>query len=254
LQKKVEAERLKLATEGRMEQRARTKELEGKLEALIKEFEAQLKDTVKAIDDKTVAQKIARDSALRIAGLRREFSEQFKSTVVAHVTGADGGEGTKVADRARAARVGDMVRLKSLGREARVVRVIDAKMLEVSVGSMKMKVPRSDVAEVVAAVAEKKRGGVTLSTASGSDDSDYMSSEINVIGKTADEAESEVERFVERAFLAGLPSIRVVHGVGMGILRRTLREFLKKHPHVVGVSEPPYNEGGQGATIVELRQ
>ena len=81
-----------------------------------------------------------------------------------------------------------------------------------------------------------------------------MTSEINVIGRTADEAESEVERFVERAFLAGLPRIRVVHGVGMGILRRSLRDMLRKHPHVVDVTEPPYNEGGQGATMVELRQ
>jgi len=40
----------------------------------------------------------------------------------------------------------------------------------------------------------------------------------------------------------------------MGILRRTLRDFLVKHPHVTGVTEPPYNEGGQGATMVELRQ
>jgi len=63
-----------------------------------------------------------------------------------------------------------------------------------------------------------------------------------------------VQRFVERAFLAGLPRVRVVHGVGMGVLRRTLREFLKNHPHVTSVAEPPYNEGGQGATIVELRQ
>jgi DNA mismatch repair protein MutS2 len=100
----------------------------------------------------------------------------------------------------------------------------------------------------------KRRGGISVSTASNSDDSDFMTSEINVIGRTADEAESEVERFVERAFLAGLPRIRVVHGVGMGILRRTLRDFLVKHPHVTGVSEPPYNEGGQGATLVELRQ
>jgi DNA mismatch repair protein MutS2 len=100
----------------------------------------------------------------------------------------------------------------------------------------------------------KRHGGISVSTSSSSDDSDYISSEINVIGRTADEAESEVERFVERAFLAGLPRIRVVHGVGMGILRRTLREFLGKHPHVTSVTEPPYNEGGQGATIVELRQ
>ncbi len=73
-------------------------------------------------------------------------------------------------------------------------------------------------------------------------------------GRTADEAEAEVDRFVEQAFLAGLPQIRVVHGVGMGILRRTLRDFLRKHPHVTLVEEPPYNEGGQGVTMVSLRQ
>ena len=75
-----------------------------------------------------------------------------------------------------------------------------------------------------------------------------------MIGRTADEAEMEVQRFLDQAFLAGMPGIRIVHGTGMGVLRRTLREFLKKHPHVVSVTEPPHNEGGQGATLVELRQ
>ena len=259
LQRKLDAERQRLATEGRAEQQARTRELERQLKSLIEDFESQLRDTVKAIDDKTVAQKIARDSALRIAQLRREFSEQFQSTVVAHAE-TDQGAQKKVADRQRDPAVGDLVRLKSLGREGRVARVIDAKTLEVAVGAMKMRVPRSDIAEVVAVAKEtpvqsaRRRGGVTVATSSGSDDSEYMTSEINVIGRTADEAESEVERFVERAFLAGLPSIRVVHGVGMGILRRTLREFLRNHPHVASVTEPPYNEGGQGATMVELRQ
>ncbi len=159
----------------------------------------------------------------------------------------------------REPKIGDLVRLKSLNREGRVVRVVDTKTLEVAVGPMKTRVLRDDIAEIIALAekpleAVKRRGGITVSTTSNSEDSDYMSSEINVIGRTADEAESEVERFLERAFLAGLPRIRVVHGVGMGILRRTLREFLGKHPHVTSVSEPPYNEGGQGATIVELRQ
>jgi DNA mismatch repair protein MutS2 len=252
----VVRERLRLEQEGRAEQQARTRELEKQLKALIEDFESQLKDTVKAIDDKTVAQKIAKDSALRIARLRREFSEQFQTTVVAHNTSPEE-KAKKVAERQREPRVGDTVRLKSLNREGRVVRLIDAKTLEVAVGAMKTRVPLSDIAEVMAfaenqSAAPKRRGGVSVSTGSG--DSDYMTSEINVIGKTADEAESDVERFVERAFLAGLPRIRVVHGVGMGILRRTLREFLNRHPHVTSVSEPPYNEGGQGATIVELRQ
>jgi DNA mismatch repair protein MutS2 len=78
-------------------------------------------------------------------------------------------------------------------------------------------------------------------------------SEINVIGQTVDDASREVEKFVDRAFLAGLPRVRVVHGSGMGILRKALRQLLRQHPHVASVAEPPQNEGGGGATVVELR-
>jgi DNA mismatch repair protein MutS2 len=254
-EKKLAYERMILEVEGRKEQQARTKAMEGQLKSLIEDFEAQLRDTVKAIDDKTVAQKIARDSALRIAQLKREFSAQFQSAVDEH-TATPQQTAAKTATRDREPRVGDLVRLKSLNREGRVVRLIDAKSLEVQVGPMKTRVPRSDIAEVVAAAdtprQAAKRGGVNIAGAGG--ESDYITSEINVIGQNADDAEADVARFVERAFLAGLPRIRVVHGVGMGILRRTLRGFLKNHPHVTSVTEPPYNEGGQGATIVELRQ
>ncbi|HXS13652.1 MAG TPA: Smr/MutS family protein [Acidobacteriaceae bacterium] len=268
--RKLNSERQRLQQEGRAEQQARTRELERKLESLLRDFESQLRDTVKDIDDKKIAQKIARDSALRIARLRREFSAQFQTTVAEHTADDNRAQspGTK-SDQPREPRVGDLVRLRSLNREGRVVRVIDANSLEVSFGTIKTRVPRSDIAGItpvheppaesirrrggrVPAELARLRGGITLSTSSGGDD--MLSSEINVIGRTADEAESEVERFVERAFLAGLPRIRVVHGVGMGVLRRTLRDFLRKHPHVVSVTEPPYNEGGQGATIVELRQ
>ncbi len=254
-------ERLRLEQEGRAEQQTRTRELERRLQNLIEVFEAQLRDTVKAIDDKTAAQKIARDAALRVARLKREFSQQFQSTVAAHQESSPAAAGENPPPRqADEPQPGDLVRLRSLNREGRVLRVLDRKTLEVAVGPMKMRVRSSDVAEVVARSASRedglgsrsaRRGGVTVSTAA---DSDFISDEINVIGRTADEAESEVERFLERAFLAGLPRIRVVHGVGMGILRRTLREFLSRHPHVASVSEPPYNEGGQGATLVELRQ
>jgi DNA mismatch repair protein MutS2 len=83
---------------------------------------------------------------------------------------------------------------------------------------------------------------------------DDMRMEINLIGRTVDEATEELEKYLDRAFLAGLPRVRVIHGHGAGILRRGVREFLKSHPHVAGVAEAPQNEGGQGATLVELRQ
>jgi DNA mismatch repair protein MutS2 len=78
-------------------------------------------------------------------------------------------------------------------------------------------------------------------------------SEINVIGQNVNDATREVEKFVDRAFMAGLPRVRIVHGSGMGILRKALRQFLQQHPHVESVAEPPQNEGGGGATVAELK-
>ena len=138
-EREIARERLRLETEGRAEQKARTKELEAKLNSLIGEFEGQLRETVKAIDDKAVAKKIAREAGSAVARVRREFAEQFNSTVVAHTTGADkndpaaqaGGRGVSAV---RAVKVGDLVKLKSLGREARVERVIDDKNFEVPGG------------------------------------------------------------------------------------------------------------------------
>lgn len=260
-ERELTRERLRLETEGRAEQKARTRELEGKLYSLLEDFAYQLRETVKAIDDKTVAQKISRDSERRMATLRREFSEQFNSTVVAHTTGADKNDPAAQPHLPKGIKVGDLVKLKSLGREARVTRVIDGKNFEVAVGTMKMRVPQNDIAEVTPVVAvspgqsnleaARRRGGITIQTTS---NSDSVPLEINVIGRTADEAQDEVSRYLDQAFLAGLPHIRIVHGTGMGILRRTLREFLRNHPQVTSVTEPPHNQGGQGATEVELRQ
>ena len=244
-------ERTRLELEGRNEQKQRTRELEGKLNSLLEDFSAQLRETVKSIEDKTIAQKIARDSATRVARLKREFSEQFNSTVVAHISGADKTDGSKQPKGEVEIRVGDVVKVRSLGREGRVNRVLDGKTLEVAMGQMKMRIPRADIGGVLPAADAGGRGGVNVRTAQ---DPDYVASEINVIGRTADEAEGEVERYLDQAFLAGLPRVRIVHGTGMGVLRRTLREYLKRHPHVTGVTEPPHHEGGQGATIVELRQ
>jgi DNA mismatch repair protein MutS2 len=257
-ERELSREKARLEVEGRVEQKARTKELEAKLNSLIEDFAYQLRETVKAIDDKAVAQKIARDSDRRMATLRREFSEQFNSTIVAHTNRADKNDPAAQPHIPKGIKVGDLVKLKSLGRQARVDRVIDAKNFELSMGPMKMRAAIDDIAEVESVKvdtpleAARKRGGITVATTN--DDTDYMTSEINVIGRTADEAQTEVERFLDRAFLAGLPRIRIVHGTGMGVLRRTLREYLRSHPHVTTVTEPPQNQGGQGATEVELRQ
>jgi DNA mismatch repair protein MutS2 len=106
----------------------------------------------------------------------------------------------------------------------------------------------SRAAENPVAAARSKGVSVVLES-----ERENVPSEINVIGHTVDDAAREVEKFIDRAFLAGLPRVRIVHGSGMGILRTALRQYLQKHPHVETVAEPPQQEGGAGATVAELR-
>jgi DNA mismatch repair protein MutS2 len=250
----LEKEKTRLATEGKKEQQAKVREMEKKLDALFKDFEYHAREAVNAIQDRAAAQKLSKDAERRMAKLRREFREQFDSTVVAHSTGADRGDPHAQPQLVKHVSEGDTVKLKSVGRPGRVARRIDENQFEVEIGAMKMKIAREDIAEVVTPAATPVQAararGISVSLER---EDATVPSEINVIGRTVDEATSEVEKFLDRAFLAGLPRIRVVHGSGMGILRKALRQYLQKHPHVVSIAEPPQNEGGGGATVVELR-
>ena len=255
-EKELEAETLKLAAEGKKEQQVKVREMEKKLEALFKDFEYHAREAVNAIQDRAAAQKLSKEAERRIAKLRREFREQFDSTVVAHSTGADQRDPHAQPSLVKHVSEGDTVKLKSVGRPGVVTRRLDDRHFEIEIGAMKMKVAREDIAEVIvraadSPVAAARARGISVSL--GRADSGGVPTEINVIGRTVDEATSEVEKFVDRAFLAGVSRVRVVHGSGMGILRKALRQFLQKHPHVAAVSEPPQNEGGGGATVVELR-
>jgi len=253
-EEQLEKEKQRLAAEGLKEQRSRVRELEKKLEDLLRDFEYRARETVAAVQDRAAALKLSKDADRRIAKMRRELREQFDSAVVAHSTGADVGDPDAQPHAVRHVEEGDMVKLKSLGRTAMVKRRIDQDTFEVEMGAMKMRVPRSDVAEVVAHASNPVQAARARGISVSLEKEDLSTpSEINVIGQTVDDATREVEKFVDRAFLAGLPRVRVVHGSGMGILRKALRQYLQKHPHVVSVTEPPQNEGGGGATVVDLR-
>jgi DNA mismatch repair protein MutS2 len=254
-EKELEREKASLAADGRKEQQAKIKEMEKKLETLLRDFEYQAREMVNAVQDRTASLKLSKDAERRISKLRREFSEQFDSTVVAHSTGADRGDPNAQPQVVKHVSEGDTVKVKSVGRPAMVSRRIDENHFEVEIGAMKMKIARDDIAEVLSRAADSpvkaaRARGISVSLER---ENDSVPSEINVIGRTVDDATREVEKFVDRAFLAGLPRVRVVHGSGMGILRKALRQYLQKHPHVEAVTEPGQNEGGGGATVVELR-
>ena len=246
----------RLEAEGAQEQRTKTREFERKLDSLIRDFEYQIREAVNAVQDRAAAQKLSKQAEQKIAKMRREFKEQFDASVVAHKTGADRNDPNARPHEVKHVSEGDTVKLKSLGRTAVIKRKIDENNFEVEMGAMKMKIARDDVAEVfprsgTSPVASARAKGITVSL---KDDDAHAPTEINVIGQNVDQATEVVEKFLDRAFLAGMPRVRIVHGSGMGILRKALRQYLQKHPHVANVTEPPQNEGGAGATVVELRE
>jgi DNA mismatch repair protein MutS2 len=258
-------ERKKLEREGDVEQRKRTRELETKLASLLKDFEFQMRETVRAIEDRVGQQKLSKEAERRILRLRREFQESFNQTVVAHRTGADVGDVNAQPHVLKHIAVGDQVLLKSMNKIAVVQREVEKDLFEVALGPIKMRVKRDECSapsplggeseqgkqfDPLAAARKQKGVHVTVTSAN----TDDLRMEINLIGRTVDEATGELEQYLDRAFLAGLERVRIIHGHGAGVLRRGVREFLKGHPHVATIAEAPQNEGGQGATLVELRQ
>ena len=260
-QKELDDEKSRLALFGKTAQQAKIREMEQKLESVLRDFEYHAREAVNAVQDKAAAQKVSKEAERKIAKLRREFREQFDSTVVAHASGADEGDPHAQPQMVKQVFEGDSVKLKSTGRAATVLRRLDDSHFEVAMGAMKMKIARDDIAAVLSSAVNRSRSadspvkaarahGISVSL---ENEGQNAPSEINVIGFNVDDATRAVEKFVDHAFLAGLPRVRVVHGSGMGILRKALRQALQQHPHVQSVAEPPQNEGGGGATVVELR-
>ena len=257
-------ERKRLEREGDVEVRNRVRELEAKLASLLKDFEFQMRENVRAVEDRAAQQKLSKEAERRITRMRREFQESFNQAVVAHRTGADQGDQNAQPHLLRHIAPGDSVLLKSMGKVAVVQREVEKDLFEVALGPIKMRVKRDELSEPpglgadsgkgradpLAAARKQKGVHVTVTSAN----TDALRAEINLIGRTVDEATDELEKYLDHAFLAGLPRVRIIHGHGAGILRRGVREFLKSHPHVAGIEEAPQNEGGQGATLVELRQ
>src|SRR2546423_145150 len=147
-------EQARLASEGKREQQEKARQLEKKLETLLRDFEYHARETVNAIQDRAAAPKVSKDAERRIAKFRRDFREQFDSSVVAHISGADRDDPNAQPGLVQNVLEGDFVKLKSVGRSAKITRQLDNKHFEVEMGSMKMRVPREDIAEVVSRASE----------------------------------------------------------------------------------------------------
>lgn len=135
-----------------------------------------------------------------------------------------------------------------------IVRGVSSRDADVEVRGKRLRVPlaqlRAASTESVAS-SDSARGRRSSHV---STPSPVAARELVVIGATVDEAVARVEKFLDAALLADERRLRVVHGHGTGRLRDALRAFFREHPLVASVAPAPDNEGGGGATIVELKE
>ena len=185
----------------------------------------------------------------KVAKARREFLEKSEEAVAPE----PGTAAAAHAPRKLKIEEGVRVRLKGIRSLARVRRKISDDLIEVEAGFMKMQVSIDDVEEVLPA----ESGGARLPRNVSFEQGprwDVSYKEINVIGKRAEEASEEVDKFLDSAALAQVTRVRIVHGHGMGILKKSIGDLLSKNPHVAKFYPGAPSEGGTGATIVELKE
>jgi DNA mismatch repair protein MutS2 len=232
-----------LAKEWEQRERAKFKEVDERLQAAVADFEAQGRETIQKILGSTQQRKASEQAERQVAKTRREFEQTARSTVF--------GE-TPAVPAALAIEEGSRVRLKGVREPARVRRRLSGGLLEVDAGFMKMQVSVDDVEEVLPATPDAARLPKNVSYASGPTwDVSYR--EINVIGQRAEEARDLVDKFLDSATMASVDRVRIVHGHGMGVLKKAIAELLSINPHVEKFYPASPSEGGTGATVVELK-
>jgi len=213
---------------------AKIREVEERAADLSVQFEHRAQETIEELSQK---------ARTKIAKTKREFQEQVASLAPAPVAGASA---PKLKLEA-----GAQVRLKGIRQPATVRRILDHGEIEVEAGYLKMRVPSTDIEEVIAKVPTQTRS----SSITFNQGPEFATSirEINLIGQRAEEAVERVDKFLDTAALGQAELVRIVHGHGMGILRKAIADLLGRNPHVAKFYSARPEEGGTGATIVELK-
>ncbi len=155
----------------------------------------------------------------------------------------------------RPVRLGDKVRLRTLNTQG-VVTSISEEEAEIQVGMLRVRTRLADLQPIA--------DSAQTAQPQPSPDMDYTQPastsltaspgfELDLRGRRADDALEALERYLDSAYLAGLPFVRIIHGKGTGKLRQAVRQALQNHPHVGAFEAGGDKEGGDGVTVAKLK-
>lgn len=149
--------------------------------------------------------------------------------------------------------IGDTVLVISMDARGTITSLPDANgVAGVKMGILNSRLPISDLIIIPDAEPKNEYTKRTGGKSPVAGKAMFISPEINVMGKTVDEAVSEIDKYLDDAALSHLEKVTIIHGKGTGALRNGIHQFLKKHPLVKSFRSGEYGEGEYGVTIVEL--
>ena len=226
----------------------RQREWQNRSDLIIADFEARAQMTMEQLAEVSEQRKAAEQAQRLLNQTKREFREE------AAVAMAPPPEVAKaVAPAPLVIEEGAKVRLKDVREIATVRRLLKNGMLEVEAGLLRMQVSRDDVVAVVPRETDARKLPKNVRVEMGPrHDTSYR--ELNVIGQRAEEAVEQVDKFLDSAAVASVNRVRIIHGHGMGVLKKAVSDLLTANPHVGRFYPATSSEGGAGATIVELRE
>jgi DNA mismatch repair protein MutS2 len=247
-------------------EKARQKEFEQELARAVDEFDRQSKNFIAGLEDKALKNKLEKERQSRKAELNRAVLSKAARAGSSHVSksplGLSAGQAEtrpvgSVPANGESIAIGSKV-VTSFGNIGTVEKM-DKEVAEVLVGGMRLreKISNLRLAEGIhdGKNASRTKHAETRASASVSRpiDSPDAPTELNLIGKTTAEADYELDRFIDEAYMGSVPRVRIIHGFGTGALKNFVHHFLKDHDLVERFEFASPDHGGQGATIAELK-
>jgi len=232
---KIKSSREKIITQAREEARRILRSAKEESEGIIKEL-------------RNISSEIERDKLIRIQDMQekmRKNLDEVESQLSGDILNV------KANKEIKNLKVGETVEVMSLKQTGTVLELPDEEgNVLVQIGIMKVKVNKSTLRRADQAEEEKAKTRTSKMIRS---KSSHVKNEIDLRGKTLDEALLELDKYIDDAYLAGLTEAYIIHGKGTGVLREGIKSYLKGHKHIKSYRTGNYNEGGTGVTVIELK-
>ena len=244
----------------RSELAARLEKVEDERQALLEQARSQAETQVLSLKEELDDVRRSLNRARQPLEALKPVQQQVEALESSYDKPVERRAAPGTASGMRPLRLGDRVRVRSLQMDG-VVTAMGESEIEVQLGNLRVRARLGDIQRagepeapaVEPSAASRKRSKPASDGGAAVIFHPSPGMELDLRGQRAEDALEALDRYLESAFLAGLPFVRIIHGKGTGKLRQAVREMLQSHPHITSWEAGQDKEGGEGVTVAKLK-